>query len=286
MTRPADPWASPAVLRPHRIAREGLDGEAVRRGARVLLDAVEDARRGADLGPMRDAAAALGLPIHRWSDRTRPMPPCAPPSTDLLVWIATDMAPEIGNEAAERHYGPWADTLDPRLPDHRAAIRVAIASACLLPDEDRGVPGERWVDEGPPRPDREAVTAARRLPLVLWRLVEEVEAGCWRVEDVLGLAPWVRPSGPVRLVGPPGRVAGDGPGLLARVGEGPDGPFALTPMIVPEIPPPEALARWFEIELVAGRLRRRGLGQEALLLDEGDTFARRVHEWGWRVQHS
>ncbi len=276
--RPADPYASPPVLSVGRLQRADLPATVIQAGAKTLLLELEAVRRGADLDGLRRAAAAIALPTNRWSDRTRPLPPVAWPEWRHLVEVATDMAPEIGNEAPERHLGPWAAALD--AITHADVFAVCVASACLLPDVDRGTPAECWSDERLDVPERRSVLALRRLPLSIWTVVDRVD-GALVLSDGVGLAPWAQPAGPVRVHGPVARVAGPGDTVVGRVGVTPEGPAITTVFEVPWRPPAKRIAAWVEAELTAARLRRRGLGIEAMLLDEGDLLCRRVHEWGW-----
>ncbi len=193
------------------------------------------------------------------------------PTQEEMLRICLDFAPAAGNDAPGRLLGPWADELDPRVPEERTILKWAVAAGCFFaPDDHNRSPHLQWASRQP-LPSVDMRQAFRAIALSPWDLWEE-DGGNWRsclfgetlpVAQINKLEPSVFPFGSRR------------PRFwLARLVPNRTGQWAaILPLGLTAAPPPPTMASWV-----------RSLGPaeadpRALLAARGHIFVRRVLEW-------
>lgn len=189
---------------------------------------------------------------------------------DRVLELGTDVDPLLGDEGPSRHFGRLAASLD--AVRHRVALRNAMASAALLPGADGVVPIRRGVQRNEVGEAlRDAIVAARRAPLSLWRVTGPPSA-C-RLVDLVGLGPTSAPDGPVAVWGEVGRIGPSAPVWAARCLRDRAGAWwAVWPLALPEgARPDDAIRRW----------REHHPDVLAALLQGGDRLCRDAFASAW-----
>lgn len=127
------------------------------------------------------------------------------PSLEELLRIATDGAPGIGNEAADRILGGAGADLRASDPIERHWLATAIAAAAfVVPDGETQEPWEFWArsEPVPSREERLRVRAVARAPWVAYRVHEDRWEPCFDVDPR-----WL-PTAPPSVPGPVAPRAG------------------------------------------------------------------------------
>jgi len=222
-------------------------------------------------------AEVLLLDGARRPEHRRLPPPPAPPSEALLVRIATDLVPAMGNAALDRLLGPWAfASPSPRLQ------QVAVAHGAFLEPDDLPMTAfRRWAGRTPvpPVPLRQRVRGVLHAPLTAWP-IREVGAR-WALGPAVGGGPsqtGVVVDRPAMLPGAPPPAAGHT--LLARLVVAPDGPRAVGPIVAP-IPIPDASEAWVDLLTLRERLHDRRASTADVLRHRGHLLVQRVLEAAW-----
>ncbi|TVQ93603.1 MAG: hypothetical protein EA397_03955 [Deltaproteobacteria bacterium] len=190
--------------------------------------------------------------------------------------IALDADPAAGLFGPDAALGPF-EVISDRLTSVYALAHWATGK----PTEHPPLQVWRRARLAPPRRDREAVTAAVRAPLGLWRVY--AEGAQWRMQDLLGLSEHRRPALPLPL----DHAAGlgqlrDGAMVLARLVPVKDVGFcAWAPLVLPADPPVEAARAWLHVLLTAHRLRNRRATPADVLREHAADFCRLAHHWCW-----
>lgn len=298
---PGDPFADePIVASGHLDYVEG--GGTLERDAYDHVEATfraELARCLAGLADPRDRLVALAHTLRLDGDPRRvpypPEPPMPVPPLRTLIQVCTDLWPNAGAEAQDRHLGPLADELDLRRPEHLATAKVALASFVFVRPDGAGVadglgpqhgrnPFELWCRRKPV-PDveiRKQIRAVGRAPMGVWSLEARV-GDRWRVLDRLDLPAEYVPDGPVAIpeLAAPWREPRPGDTLVARMVPSPDGWVATCAIAAPVAPPTRRLRQWLTLGLWEARLLDRRLTVDRFLGDFPQVLCRRVMEWAW-----
>jgi len=205
-----------------------------------------------------------------------------PPLSDI-VRVVTDIHADAGDRP-ESVLGAWFEQLDARRPEHRAALKVALALRCFAAlGEDLPVVKQWAHEQGTTTVEERArLHAVDRVPQSLW-LVLEVHGDQVLLQDAIGLEErWV-PNRAATLV-EPGWVASPpraGDTLTARLFPEGDRWLGTCALSVPGQPQPELVRAWLQLEVVRARLVTQRITLEGLLRRRGHVLARRLHDWAW-----
>ena len=245
-----------------------------------FADALEEVWAGAPAIPrLLELAHRLHLTAPRRADQRRYPPPVAAPTEQMMVRIATDLVPAIGNAAPSRVLGPWAtQSPSPRL------LQVAVAAGLFMEPDDLPMTAfRRWAGRTPVPPveERHLVRAALHAPFTAWPMVEPLGHGCWALgPPVGGGAPVPRALVPHPALLPHAPPPAPGHTLLGRVVPVPGQPVVVCPIVAP-ITIPSACEAWLDLITLRHRLEDRRASTADVLRHRGHVLVRRVLESAW-----
>lgn len=224
-------------------------------------------------------AEPLLLLAPRQPEHRRFPPPVTPASEAMLVRIATDLVPAMGNAALDRVLGPWSrEELSPRLRQVATA-----AGAFLAPDDLPYSAMRRWSGRTPVPPvaERERVRCVLQAPFTAHPILRPHPTEPWVLGAPVGggtAHARVTVPSPALLPGTHAPLPGDT--LLARVVCAPEGDIAVCPIVVPG-PVPGAAEGWVDLITLHHRLGDRRASTADVLRHKGHLLAQRVLEAAW-----